>query len=50
MSKFNTRKKWEKIFIKCAQNEIAHLQCVNNHYTKFEYQRMNTVAVTDYTN
>ena len=28
----------------------AHLQCVNNHYAKFEYKGMNSVGVTDYTN
>ena len=28
----------------------AHLQCVNNHYAKFEYKGINTVGVTDYTN
>ena len=28
----------------------AHLQCVNNHYAKFEYKGMKTVGVTDYTN
>ena len=28
----------------------AHLQCVNNHYAKFEYKGMNTVGVSDYTN
>ena len=28
----------------------AHLQCVNNHYIKYEYKEMNTVGVTDYTN
>ena len=28
----------------------AHLQCVNNHYAKYEYKGMNTVGVTDYTN
>ena len=28
----------------------AYLQCVNNHYAKFEYKGMNTVGVTDYTN
>ena len=27
----------------------AHLQCVNNHYLKFEYEGMNTVGVSDYT-
>ena len=26
----------------------AHLQCVNNHYAKFEYSGMKTVGVTDY--
>ena len=30
--------------------EGANLQCVNNHYAKFEYKGMNTVGVTDYTN
>ena len=29
--------------------EGAHLQCVNNHYAKFEYKEINTVEVTDYT-
>ena len=38
-----------KIFIKCSKKEGAHLQCVNNHYIKFEYKVMNTVGVTDYT-
>ena len=28
----------------------ALLQCVNNHYAKFEYKVMNTVAVTNYIN
>ena len=28
----------------------AHLQCVNNHYLKFENREMKTVGVTDYTN
>ena len=28
----------------------AHLQCVNNHYAKFENKEMKTVGVTDYTN
>ena len=28
----------------------AHLQCMNNHYTKFEYKGMKTVGVTYYTN
>ena len=25
----------------------AHLQCVNNHYAKFEYKGMNTVGVVN---
>ena len=28
----------------------AHLHCVNNHYGKFEYEGINTVRVTNYTN
>ena len=28
----------------------AHLQCMNNHYAKFEYKGMETVEVKDYTN
>ena len=48
----STSVKNEKIFIKCAQNGKmggAHLQCVNNHYAKFENKKMKTVGVTDYT-
>ena len=30
--------------------EDAYFQSVNNHYAKFDYKRMNTVGVTDYTN
>ena len=30
--------------------EGAHLQCMNNHYVKFEYKGMKTAGVTDYTN
>ena len=26
----------------------SHLQCVNNHYVKFEYKGMKTVGATDY--
>ena len=26
----------------------AHLQCVKNHYAKFEYKGLNTVGVSDY--
>ena len=28
----------------------THLQCVNNHYVKFEYKIMKAVGVTDCTN
>ena len=28
----------------------AHLQCVNNHYAKFELKGLNTVRVSEYTN
>ena len=28
----------------------AHLQCMDNHYAKFDYKGMKTVGVTDYTN
>ena len=47
--KFNICQKSEK---KWNLHKIggAHLQCVNNHYAKFEYKVMNTVGVTDYTN
>ena len=34
----------------CTKKNGAHLQCVNNHYVKFEYKGMKTVGVTDYTN
>ena len=27
----------------------AHLQCMNNHYAKFEYKGMKTIWITDYT-
>ena len=50
MSKFNTHQKRENKMKQFHKLEGAHLQCVNNHYTKFGYQGMNTVGVTDYTN
>ena len=43
MSQFKSSKNVHKI-------EGAHLQCVNNHYAKFEYKEINTNGVTDYTN
>ena len=36
--------------MKGVQNKGAYLQCVNNHYAKFEYKRMKTLGVSDYTN
>ena len=47
MSKFKTRKKYSSNVHKIGG---AHLQCVNNHYAKFEYKEMKTVWVTDYPN
>ena len=29
--------KYKKIFIKFSQKGEAHVQCMNNHYAKFEY-------------
>ena len=46
----STPAKYVKIFIKCAQIGGAHVQCMNNHYAKFEYKGMKTFGVTDYTN
>ena len=50
MSKFNNRKKCENIYQNVHKIGGAHLQCVNNHYAKFEYKGMKTILVTDYTN
>ena len=50
MSKCNTRQKWKKYLLDRYKIGDAHLQCVNNHYAKFEYKVMKTVGVTDYTN
>ena len=46
MSKFNSPKNKE-MFIKFAQKREAHVQCMNNHYAKFEYQGMKTLGVSD---
>ena len=46
MSRFNKKEK----IMNVHKIEGAHLQCVNNHYAKFEYKGMNTVGVTDNTN
>ena len=51
MSKFKTPKKYKKKRIENVHKiGGAHLQCVNNYYAKFEYKRMNTLGVPDYTN
>ena len=42
-------KKKKKTMKQSHKIEGAHLQCVNNHYAKFEYKGMNTVGVKDYT-
>ena len=44
MSYFNTQKYIIKM---CTKYRV---QCENNHNTKLEYKRMNTVGVKDYTN
>ena len=49
MSKFNTQTKIEKYLLNVHKMVGAHLQCVYNHYAKFEYKVINTVGVTDYT-
>ena len=48
MSKFKTTKNEKKNEMYKIGGE--HLQCMNNHYAKFEYKGMKTVRVTDYTN
>ena len=55
MSKFKTpppqkKKNEKKKSCNVYKIEGAHLQCMNNHYAKFDYKRMKTVGVTDYTN
>ena len=34
--------------MKRAKKGGAQLQCVNNHFVKYEYKGMNTVGVTNY--
>ena len=50
MSKLNTHQKQRKKTKQFHKMRGAHLQCLNNHYAKFEYKGLNTVGVTDYTN
>ena len=42
-SEFNTRQKLRKYFSNEHKIRDAHLQCVNNHYAKFEYKGMKSV-------
>ena len=42
-------KKWKRSW-NVYKIRGAYLQCMNDHYAKFEYKRMKTVGVTDYTN
>ena len=48
MSKFNNTPKIYKILSNAHIIGGAHLQCVNNHYAKFENKGMKTVGVTDH--
>ena len=45
----NTPQKMRKYLSNVHNIGGAHLQCVKNHYVKFEYKGMKTVGVTDYT-
>ena len=49
VSNFNIGKK-SKYLSNVHKIEGAYLQCVNNHYAKFEYKGTKTFGVTDYTN
>ena len=42
-SKFNTRQKLRKYLSNLHKIRAAHLQCVDNHYAKFEYKGMKSV-------
>ena len=37
--------KWKQYSWNVHKKEGAYLQCMNNHYAKFEYKWMNTVGV-----
>ena len=45
ISKFNRPKK-RKYLPNVHKRRGTHVQCMNNHYAKFEYQVMKTVGVT----
>ena len=40
----------KKYLLNVHKIRASHLQCVNNHYAKFEFKEMTSVGVTDYTN
>ena len=40
--------KYNKVVLSAQTIGGTYLQCVNNHYAKFEYKGMKTVGVTDY--
>ena len=50
MSTFKHFQKYNKILSNVHKIGGSHLQCVNNHSAKFEYNGMKTVGVTNYTN
>ena len=50
MSTFKHFQKYNKILSNMHKIGGTHLQCVNNHYAKFEYNGMKTVGDTKYTN
>ena len=50
MSKFKAPQKWKKIFMKCSKNRRCTSSMCGQSSAKFEYKRMDTVGVTDYTN
>ena len=43
----NEKKQDQTLLWICVAGE--YLQCVNNHYAKFEYKGMKYVSITDYT-
>ena len=47
MFKFNTPQEMRKYLSNVPKIRGTHLQCVNNHYAKFEYKGMKSVYVTD---
>ena len=42
-SKFNNRQKLRKSLSNVHKIKDAHIECVNNHYAKFEYKGMKSV-------